>query len=196
MDVFSQAGNTYSTHTKISKRPWEQVPMHTVEQPALLWTALSHILKSYWMHQSHHTIFISGSTCTKRQGVFLAGDSPCLLFHIACQITAGFTVAEGNGQWDPSKSGQDKQTLLELPSFSVSSTTLAFWHQPLTYTSSLLKPTHFTHLLSLFALSAWPESTELHEAPYTVGGQQQPLNILQRLNETWINLFSVSFQNK
>lgn len=148
------------------------------------------------MHQSHHTVFTSGSTCPKILRVFLAGDSPSLLFHTACQIITGFTMAEGNGQWDPSKSGQDKQTLLELPCFSVCSTTLAFWYQSLTYTSSLLKPTHFTHLLSLFAVSAWPESTVLHEAPYTVGGQQQPQNILQRLNETWINLFSVSFQIK
>lgn len=45
--------------------------------------------------------------------------------------------------------------------------------------------THIFRPLSLlFAKSPWPESTALHEAPYTVGGQQQSQNILQRLNET------------
>lgn len=160
------------------------------------WSSRRLMEVSNWMHQSHHTIFISASICTKRQWVFLAGDSSPLIFHIDCQITTVFTMAEGNGQvrsfqiWT-----RQTSSCLELPSFSVWSTTLAFWYQSLTYTSSLMKPTHFTHLLSLFTVSAWPESTELHEASYTVG-QQQPLNILQRLNETWINLFSVSFQNK
>lgn len=51
------------------------------------------------------------------------------------------------------------------------------------YISSL--ETHVFHPPSLLsAKSAWPESTALHEAPHTVGRQQQLQNILQKLNET------------
>lgn len=95
-----------------------------------------HILKFNWMHQSHHIYFWLHLQKKKRSFSLAqkdkAGDPPSVLFHIACQITTGFTVAEGNGQWDPSKSGQDKQTFLELPSFLVWSITLAFWYQSLT----------------------------------------------------------------
>jgi len=37
----------------------------------------------------------------------------------------------------------------------------------------------------LFVKFAWPESIALAETLYTVGGQQQPRNILQSLNKTW-----------
>lgn len=45
-------------HTALTLRSLIDPQNTEAEGPACLWTALSDILKSNWMHQSHHTVFI------------------------------------------------------------------------------------------------------------------------------------------
>lgn len=171
--------NAYTTYTKSTNAHSEQVPMHTeVEGPACLWITLSDALKSNWIHHSStfpHIYF--WFHLYKNQGPEIESLPP---YSSTLLIKWCTYDRKGMGSkillilnWG----------LLWLSNFSLCPIALPF----LTWVSEVFSlEIHIFYPPSfLYAKSAWPQSIVLPEACYTVGGQQQPQNILHKLNETW-----------
>lgn len=108
-EVCLQAMNAYGTHTKSTNGPSEQVPMHTeVEGTACLWTTLSDALKSNWIHPSHRfSPYLFLVPLTQKANFLWQESLPPYFSTLLVKSHTDFTMAKGNGQWDPSKSGQD-----------------------------------------------------------------------------------------